>query len=60
MTATLSGCATMTDSGATTDRYFITVPCQAFAPLSWSTADTDKTLRGIKIHNAVWRRLCLK
>jgi len=51
-TAMLAGCATTTGSGATK------VYCGATAPVRWSVADTDDTIRQAKAHNAVGRRLC--
>ncbi|MBD8890913.1 hypothetical protein [Roseibium litorale] len=70
----LSACATTTDTGGTeqegaggteggvtvlskSDRQPIAL-CGATGPLSWSLADTDKTIAGIKIANARWTALC--
>lgn len=49
---TLSGCATTTGGGGTE------VACTALESLSWSRADTDQTIRGVKRHNAKWRAIC--
>ncbi len=48
----LAGCATTTASGGRD------VFCGAAAPILWSAADTDETLRQVKAHNAVGRVLC--
>lgn len=34
------------------------VTCEALRPISWSTKDTDETIREIKSHNAAWTELC--
>lgn len=49
---TLAGCATTTATGATE------VYCASAAPIRWSSADTDETIRQVKAHNAVGRTLC--
>lgn len=46
-------CTTMTASVETSR-----VACQAFEPITWSTRDTDETIRGVKAHNAVYQELC--
>jgi hypothetical protein len=33
------------------------VACAAFAQIYWSSHDTEKTVRQIKQHNAVWTTL---
>lgn len=48
----LAGCATTTASGGRD------VFCGAAAPIRWSAADSDETLRQVKAHNAVGRALC--
>lgn len=47
-----AGCATTTPSAATRGA------CGAFRPISWAQADTDPTIRQVKAHNAVGRKLC--
>ncbi|MCA3700803.1 MAG: hypothetical protein IOB84_13605 [Brevundimonas sp.] len=32
--------------------------CDLARPITWSTRDTDETIRGVKEHNAVGARLC--
>lgn len=56
---TLSGCARLTGSGV------IEPPvagahtfCSIAKPITWSSRDTDETIRGVKEHNAVGTRLC--
>lgn len=48
--ATLTGCATMTASGGT--------ECTRWRPIYWSKSDTDDTIRQVKEHNAVFKKLC--
>ncbi len=50
--AMLGGCATTTGGGET--RVF----CASAAPITWSRADTDATIRQAKAHNAVGVALC--
>jgi type IV pilus biogenesis protein CpaD/CtpE len=52
LSAILGGCATRTP---------MSVPdsfCQIDHPVTWSKADTDQTIREIKIHNARYRAVC--
>jgi hypothetical protein len=49
----MGACTTMTASVETSR-----VACQAFEPITWSTRDTDETVRGVKAHNAVYQELC--
>jgi len=32
--------------------------CQIAQPITWSSSDTDETIRAVKAHNAVYLRLC--
>ncbi|WP_164738475.1 hypothetical protein [Aquabacter cavernae] len=48
----LAGCAATTGSGGRD------VFCGAAAPIRWSAADTDETIRQVKGHNAAGRALC--
>lgn len=34
------------------------VSCRAFAPIGWSRADSEETVRQVKGHNAAWAALC--
>lgn len=34
------------------------VACEGFKPISWSSRDTDQTIREAKAHNAAWTALC--
>lgn len=55
----LPGCATTTDTNAVTiANAQVNVACQAFKPLSWSSKDTDQTIREAKAHNAAWVAIC--
>jgi len=36
------------------------VYCDVEKPISWSTKDTDQTIRDVKEHNAVYKSLCPK
>lgn len=54
-----SACATTTGSGATsTPPPAAETYCQVARPISWSTKDTDETIRQVKAHNAVYTKLC--
>lgn len=55
-TLTLGGCATTTASGGTDAPK--TVVCKVFQPISWSSKDTDETIKEVKAHNAVYLALC--
>lgn len=52
-TLTLGSCASLT-GGDETDRAL----CTQFRPISWSTRDTDQTIREVKAHNAVGVAVC--
>lgn len=47
----LAGC--QTTPIAATD-----VSCRAFQPLTYSSRDTESTVRGIRGHNAAWDATC--
>jgi hypothetical protein len=32
--------------------------CKIFAPIGWSSKDTDQTILEVKTHNAAWKRTC--
>lgn len=38
----------------------IDTACQAFAPIEWSTRDTDQTIIQVREHNAVYDDLCVE
>jgi uncharacterized protein YceK len=50
----LSGCATTTKTSVATN----TVVCQQWRAVSWSKADTDRTLREVKSNNAARAAWC--
>lgn len=57
--ATLTACATTTDSAATeASAPSRALACGAFHPIPWSRNDTDLTVLAVREHNAVWQRLC--
>lgn len=60
----LTACAPMTDFGGTDSRSAVAkaarVACVAFAPITWSSKDTDATIRAVKRHNASYGALCAK
>ena len=56
LNASLSGCATMTDSSAPIESH---APfCAVARPFLWSDRDTDETIRQAKEHNAAGAVLC--
>lgn len=65
LSVTLIGCETMTGSS---DRAIsITAPkvepvkdsfCLVAKPIYWADGDTDDTIKQVKEHNAVYKRLC--
>lgn len=57
LSATLSGCATMTAS-AVTGSDATRVACMSFKPTYWSAKDTDQTIAQVKEHNARYQALC--
>ncbi|QBX37208.1 hypothetical protein E4M01_05150 [Brevundimonas sp. MF30-B] len=57
-TPILSACATMTGSGAIEPIQGAATYCAVARPITWSSRDTDETIREVKEHNAVWSRLC--
>ncbi len=58
---TLSACASLTGSGATeppkpepgADTF-----CRIAKPITWSSRDTDQTIREVKAHNSTGIALC--
>lgn len=59
LTLILPGCVATTGSNAVTiANSQVNVACQSFRPLSWSSKDTDQTIREAKAHNAAWVALC--
>lgn len=59
VTLILTACATTTGSVETsTPPPAAETFCQIAKPISWSTKDTDETIRQVKEHNAVFLRLC--
>lgn len=60
-TLILSACVTMTGTDETKQVIHdaaLAVACKSFVPISWSTKDTDQTIREVKAHNGVWDTLC--
>jgi hypothetical protein len=53
----LLGCETMMGSGAT-EPVAVDSFCAVAKPISWVVEDTDETIRQVKAHNAVWKKLC--
>lgn len=47
---TLTGCARTMASGGT--------ECSRWRPIYWSRSDTEETIRQVKEHNAVFKKLC--
>lgn len=61
VTLILSGCVSLTGSGETevpVARPGAEAFCDLARPITWSTRDTDETIRGVKSHNALGVRLC--
>jgi hypothetical protein len=60
----LTACAPTTDFGATDSANTVAnakrVACDAFEPITWSSKDTDATIRTVKGHNATYLALCGK
>lgn len=57
----LTGCATTTAGGATDAvraSRATTALCEQFAPIRWSSRDTDETIAGAKRHNAIGAAIC--
>lgn len=55
----LATCMTTTGIDATdAHRAATLVACTTFAPISWSTRDTDETVRQVKGHNAAYAETC--
>jgi len=48
----LTGCAKTMGSAGT--------ECARWSPIYWSKTDTDDTIKQVKEHNAVYKRLCVK
>lgn len=56
---TLNGCASLTGSDVTKPPVAgASTFCSIAKPITWSSRDTDETIRGVKEHNAVGTRLC--
>lgn len=57
----LAACGTLTASGGTDlppEVDPVKVACEAFGPISWSSRDTDQTIREVKAHNAAYAAVC--
>lgn len=54
----LSACASRMGSGATDPLPGADTFCRVAKPISWSSRDTDETIREVKAHNAVGKALC--
>lgn len=52
------GCASTKGSGATDPLPGADTFCRVAKPISWSSRDTDETIREVKAHNAVGKALC--
>ena len=54
------GSATLLTAGCvtTTDTVVTDAACEAWEPVSWSTSDTDQTIREAKANNAAWGAYC--
>jgi hypothetical protein len=52
VTTSLAGCAVNTPG------LFQSTYCAVEKPISWSQHDTDKSIAGIKEHNAVYDSIC--
>ena len=63
-TLILSGCGTTTGSdeikGPPPPAAPVNAFCEIAKTISWSTKDTDQTIREVKAHNAVYLALCGK
>lgn len=58
-TLILNGCASLMGSGATKPPVAgANTFCAIAKPITWSSRDTDLTIRDVKEHNAVGVRLC--
>lgn len=55
--AALAACATTTASVDLSSDIRQSM-CRIFRPITWSPADTDETIAGVKEHNAAWKALC--
>lgn len=56
---TLSGCASLTGSGVTKPPVAgANTFCAIAKPITWSSRDTDLTIRDVKSHNATGVALC--
>lgn len=56
---TLTSCEHLTGSGETeTPIAGADTFCRVAQPITWSSRDTDETIREVKAHNAVGVRLC--
>lgn len=54
-TLILAGCVTTTGSVATDPT---TAICASFRPITWSSRDTDETIKQVKAHNSVYLAIC--
>lgn len=57
-TPILSACAKTTGCGAIEPIQGADTFSVVALPITWSSRDTDETIREVKEHNAVWTRLC--
>lgn len=55
---TLSACAKTMGSAVTEPTVGADTFCRVAKPITWSARDTDETIREVKSHNEVWKRLC--
>lgn len=55
---TLTSCAARTDSVATEPITGAENFCRIAKPITWSSRDTDETIREVKAHNAAGVALC--
>lgn len=51
----LTGCATMTPTAGTSVSPLV---CEAWRPVTWSSRDTDQTIREARANNAAWEAYC--
>lgn len=55
---TLNACGTTTGSDVIEPTVGADTFCRVAKPITWSSRDTDETIREVKEHNAVYVRLC--
>lgn len=58
LSMSVTACATMTGTSGINPRGAVDTSCDAFRPISWSSKDTDQTIREAKAHNRVYATLC--